>query len=213
MPDVAVLFPGIGYTCEKPLLYYAAKAAAEAGYEVIRAAYGNFPQNVKGDPQKMRECFESALEQAETLLQTVDWSRCGRIVFIGKSIGTAVAARYAEKYGLTVGSVLLTPLKETVDVPGGTAIAFHGTADPWAKTDEIAAACAERGIPLYLTNGANHSLETGDVSADLKTLEQTTKLVRLFLEEYRPEMNDGGSHFLLEAFVQSLKEQGLIDLN
>ncbi len=208
MPDVAVLFPGIGYTCDKPLLYYAAKAASEAGYEVIRAAYGNFPRNVKGDPQKMRACFLSAFEQAEALLQEVDWSGCGRIVFIGKSIGTVVAARYAGKHGLSVGSVLLTPLKETFDVPNKRAIAFHGTADPWAETDEIAAACAEQGIPLYRTDGANHSLETGNVSADLQTLGQTVEIVRRFLSEYRKETNGDGSFSALHSTVKKREEQG-----
>ena len=29
---LAVLFPGIGYHCDKPLLYYSAKLAGAAGY-------------------------------------------------------------------------------------------------------------------------------------------------------------------------------------
>ena len=62
MKKIAVLFPGIGYTCEKPLLYYSAKLAAEAGFEVVRVPYGNFPPNVKGDASKMYRCFLSARE-------------------------------------------------------------------------------------------------------------------------------------------------------
>ena len=30
---VAVFFPGIGYHCDKPLLYYSRKLAQECGYE------------------------------------------------------------------------------------------------------------------------------------------------------------------------------------
>lgn len=41
---LAVLFPGIGYTCDKPLLYYGAKLAKSYGYEVKRVEYGNFPK-------------------------------------------------------------------------------------------------------------------------------------------------------------------------
>lgn len=33
MNKMAVFFPGIGYHCDKPLLYYAQKLAAEKGYE------------------------------------------------------------------------------------------------------------------------------------------------------------------------------------
>ena len=61
---IAVFFPGIGYTCDKPLLYYGAKLAAEKGYEIARVPYGNFPPNVKGDAEKMYQCFVSAREQS-----------------------------------------------------------------------------------------------------------------------------------------------------
>ena len=36
---LAVLFPGIGYHCDKPLLYYAAKLAKAAKYEVLPVSY------------------------------------------------------------------------------------------------------------------------------------------------------------------------------
>ena len=36
------------------------------------------------------------------------------------------------------------------------------------------------GIPLYETEKANHSLETGDVDFDIKTMRKTMKIVRAF---------------------------------
>ena len=33
MKKLAIIFPGVGYTCTKPLLYYTASMAAERGYE------------------------------------------------------------------------------------------------------------------------------------------------------------------------------------
>ena len=178
---LAALFPGIGYTCDKPLMYYAGKPAAQAGYAVVPVNYGGFPRGVKGDAEKMRRAFEIACEQSEALLADIDWRAYTDIVFIGKSIGTAVAARYAQTHGIPARLVLLTPLAETFDYTDGSAIAFHGTADPWAATDGIASACARQGIPLKLTEGANHSLETGDVTTDLGTLTETMEAVRRFL--------------------------------
>ena len=32
MSNLVILFPGIGYTCDKPLLYYGRKIAFESGY-------------------------------------------------------------------------------------------------------------------------------------------------------------------------------------
>lgn len=39
MRKICVIFPGIGYSKEKPLLYYSKKIANEHGYEVIVIEY------------------------------------------------------------------------------------------------------------------------------------------------------------------------------
>ncbi len=178
---LAVLFPGIGYTCARPLLYYAGKLAAERGYQILSVEYGELPRNVKGSPERMRLAFDIACERTEAALERVDWAAQEDVLFIGKSIGTAVATRYAARHGLNVRFVLLTPLAQTFDGMAGEAVAFHGTADPWADTGAIRAACEARGIPLYLTEGANHSLETGNVEADIETLSETMRVVRKFI--------------------------------
>ena len=187
----AVLFPGIGYTCEKPLLYYAAKVALAAGYEVIRVPYGGFPAGVKGDERKMRDCFLSAVAQSEALLRDVDWTSFGEIVFIGKSIGTAAASCYAGRHELPVRSVLLTPVAETFGYTAGEAVAYHGTADPWAKTEEIRKRCEEQRIRLIEVPGANHSLETGDPERNLETLAAVMRSVRQFLDPARAQGGNG----------------------
>lgn len=180
---LAVLFPGIGYTNVKPLLYYAGELAAGLGYTVLPVNYGDFPRNVKGDAEKMKQSFVSACAQAEDALQDVEWSGYDDILFIGKSIGTIVAARYALTHNVKARLVLLTPLVDTFQFTQGSAIAFHGTADPWTVTDEIMKACEVRGIPLHLTEEANHSLETGDVHRDLATLVETMDIIEQYMRE------------------------------
>lgn len=189
MKKIAVLFPGIGYTCDKPLLYYSAKLAAEAGFEVVRVPYGDFPSGVRGDESKKYQCFISAREQSEEILRNVDWEEYDDIVFFSKSVGTIVALSYAAEHGIGVRQVLYTPLAETFRFPvtsgnadGRTgAIAFHGTADPWAETEEIIRLCEEREIPLYLTPKANHSLERGKVGKDIRTIKKVMRVVEEFL--------------------------------
>ena len=178
---LAVLFPGIGYTCDKPLMYYSGKLAMAAGYQIIPVPYGHFPAKVRGDLEKLKICFEMACEQAEALLKDVDFEACDDLLFIGKSIGTAVGGRYAKINGLSPRHALLTPLEETFAYIEGPAVAFHGTADPWARTPAIVEACQSRGIPLHLTEGANHSLETGDVLLDLQTLNAVMTALREWL--------------------------------
>ena len=180
---LAVLFPGIGYHCDKPLLYYSAKLARAAGYTVLPVAYSGFPDKARGDGEKLRACFDIARAQAGEILAGVRWGDWRDILFIGKSIGTVTASAYALDKGLRVRSVLLTPLEETFSFLRGEAVAFHGTADPWARTEAIAAACRTRRIPLYLTEGANHSLETGDVARDLRTLAETMHRIDVFIRQ------------------------------
>ncbi len=179
----AVLFPGIGYTCDKPLLYYAGKLAASCGYRVLPLSYGGFPSNVRGDLEKMKLCLDMARQQAAEQLSEVDWSACEDILFISKSVGTLTAALYAGEHRIPARHLLLTPLKETIDfLPADAeAAVFHGTADPWQKTEPLTAVCAARGIVPHLTPGANHSLETGDLETDLRTLAETVRTAREFI--------------------------------
>lgn len=178
---LACLFPGIGYTCDKPLLYYSGKLLKRMGWEVVPVPYSGFPDKVKGDPEKMKLCAEMALEQAEDLLRGISWDRYDEILFVGKSVGTVVCGAYAVKHGISCRKVLFTPVEATFSFPAGEAVAFHGTADPWADTGAIRARCREQGVLLVETEGANHSLETGDVEKDIKELRKVMKAVREFV--------------------------------
>ena len=180
MKRIACLFPGIGYTCDKPLLYYSWKMLKGMGWEIVPVQYSGFPSGVKGNAEKMRQCAQAALEQAEKQLQGIDWSGYTDILFIGKSVGTAVCAAYAKRHGLNCRQILFTPVEAAFRFADRRSIAFHGTADPWAETKVIREKCRESGIPLYETEGANHSLETGDVEKDIKEIRKVMKAVREF---------------------------------
>ena len=165
-PKLAVVFPGIGYTADKPLLYYTSRLASKHGYKIRTVSYGTLPENVKGDPEKMKQAFDLALEQTERSLGSIDWNSYGSILFISKSI---------------VKSILFTPLAETFSFPLAGSIAFHGTADPWAETNSIRELAAQKDVPLFLTQNANHSLETGDVLTDIFILKTTMERVQRFI--------------------------------
>ena len=180
-PKLAVIFPGIGYTADKPLLYYASRLARHYGYQILAVSYGTLPENVKGDHAKMKQAFELAYEQTEQALQDIDWNSYGSILFISKSIGTAISSAYAAQYNLNVKNILFTPLADTFSFPLQGSIAFHGTADPWAETNSIRELAAQKDVPLFLTQNANHSLETGDVLTDIFILKTTMERVQRFI--------------------------------
>lgn len=179
---LAVIFPGIGYTVDKPLLYYTSKLARQYGYQIQTVSYHSLPENVKGDPAKMRQAFDIAFQQTEQLLQKIDWNSYGSILFISKSIGTIIASAYASKHDLSVKSILFTPLAETFDFALPGSIAFHGTADPWAETASIRSLAEQKEVPLFLTENANHSLETGDIQLDISNLKIALRHVEEFIQ-------------------------------
>lgn len=182
--NLAILFPGIGYTCDRPLMYYSGRLSGQLGFQVRVVPYSGFPPKIRGDRAKMLASFDIARAQAEDMLRDIRWADWEDVVFIEKSIGTIVAVDYAAAHDLKARHVLLTPLRDTFDLmpPGDmAAIAFHGTADPWADTDEITRLCDERHIPLTLTPGADHSLEVGDALRDIETLSTTLTAVKQFI--------------------------------
>ena len=181
MKHLACLFPGIGYTCDKPLLYYSRKLLKELGWETIPVSYTGFPDKVRDDPEKKRRCVKIAMEQAEEALKDIDWKQYDDILFIGKSVGTVVGALYAKEHGVSCRRVLFTTVEATFEYAGPKSIVFHGTADPWAETDMIRENCKKQGIVLYETEGANHSLETGDTDKDIREMRNVMKLVRYFI--------------------------------
>ena len=103
------------------------------------------------------------------------------VLFIAKSVGTVVATAYAHARHLSCNFILFTPVEATFAVPVENAVAFHGTADPWAETEPLSRLCREANVPLYITENANHSLETGDVALDIRNLQTVMARVEAFL--------------------------------
>ncbi|MBQ9250564.1 MAG: DUF4298 domain-containing protein [Oscillospiraceae bacterium] len=191
MKKLALIFPGIGYTVEKPLLQGSIRIAERLGYEVQPILYFGFPKKVRGDRDKMKCSYELALAQARELIAGMDLSACDELLLIGKSIGTVVAACIAAENPIAgrIRFLLYTPLEETFAFPLGKAVVFTGTADPWVGAEEsrIPALCRERGIPCFLTPGGNHSLETGDAQTDRLDLARVMLQTELFLRgQVRP---------------------------
>ena len=90
---LAIFFPGIGYHCDKPLLYYSRKLSQECGYkETITLSYSYDGGNIRGNEKKMQQAFESLYVQAEKSLSVIDFNKYDEILFISKSVGTIIAS-------------------------------------------------------------------------------------------------------------------------
>ena len=173
MKQIAVFFPGIGYHCDMPLLYFSRKAVMEAGFrELVNLDYSCPVSGIFEDPEKMQAAGLSLYVQAEKLLEKVQWSEYDEILFVSKSVGTVIAAAYAKRHGIVCRNVFYTPVEATFGEEPKNGIAFTGTSDPWAAEDAVRSGCQKAGIPLIAIEGANHSLETGDLPRDLDILKE-----------------------------------------
>ena len=183
MEKLAVFFPGIGYTADKPLLHFSRRLARDAGFEVLILPYSGFPEKVKGDRGKMAESYRIALSQTEEMLSGINFSDYDAILFVGKSIGTIAAAEIAAKNNLhgRIHFVMYTPLEDTFAFPLENAVVFTGDADPWVRESAIPERCKKKGLPCHVIPGANHSLESGNVEADIVNLEKIMKETRKFI--------------------------------
>ena len=152
---LVVCFPGIGYHCDKPLLYYSRKLAACAGYDhTLLLQYTYHKDGLRGSPAALREAFDTLYAQAETQLSAVDWPQYDDVLFLSKSIGTAVSAAFAQRHGVPCRQILYTPLSLTFAFAPQNALAFLGTADPWSDVSSVAAAARVNGTPLCLYENA-----------------------------------------------------------
>lgn len=183
MKKLAVFFPGIGYSADRPLLHYSRRLAEKHGYEIIILSYSGFPKKVKGDRKKMEECYHLAVRQSRKTLSDVDFSEYDDILFVGKSIGTVAAAQIASETGKEIQLLLFTPLEETFSFAFGQAIVFTGSGDPWvdAENSRIPQLCEKRGIPCRVIPAANHSLETGDPIQDIQNLKTVMEETERFI--------------------------------
>lgn len=167
---LAVIIPGIGYHKDKPLLYYASKLAASAGYEVLHIGFHDMPQKIRGDEGMMRQAAELAVTQTEEQLAGVDFDAYESVLFIGKSIGTIAAAKAVQNHSLSALQIWYTPVEATFSFGTREAVAFIGEADPWSDVAAVCKMAEDAGIPIFTYPACNHSLECTDVLKNIEIL-------------------------------------------
>jgi len=181
MSKIAVVFPGMGYGKDKPLLYYAARQAKELGYEIRHVDYEGLPPMAGNTRRDKVEWTDRAYAKVVEQLADIDWTDKD-IVFIAKSVGTVIASRYARANGLKPVMILLTPLNETFEfICDGRNFVFTGELDPWFDdmklTDEIRGKIEEE----FVYGETNHSLEGDSVDGDLETMRECIRHIRCVL--------------------------------
>jgi len=182
---LAVVFPGIGYHTDKPLLYYSKKAALQSGYVIYDVTYTGLPKVTGSDKAAMEAAYKMAYTQASEQLEKVDFSAYDEILFIEKSLGTMVGFSYCRDNEMhNVKHMCFTPVPDTFKlIDGGTGLIFHGLNDPWCESSAVYEAYKnlKPDYRLLTFENANHSLETGNVNEDIQIIKHIAELSGRFV--------------------------------
>lgn len=171
-----VLFPGIRYSTDCPLLYYAGAKYKDRGYEVLEIkGYG-----LDDRKYSFEEFSEKARKSVREQLQTTDFSQYREVVFAAKSMGTVLALWAEEYFELShVVHVLLTPINLTLSLLDETKkvrFIVSGTADKMIDAGKLRAVCEKYHFPLRMIKHVGHGLEMpGNVYKSIDILKAVVK--------------------------------------
>ena len=192
---LAILFPGIGYNVERPLLYYSRKLLQKNGYKVISVKYTGLEkeeiiESAKDDlisngvasnrisKEKLLQFVAKAKELATSQLQEVDFSAYDKLIFVSKSVGSVISAIYAKQAGLHPYHIMITPLDYAFQfAEDEIGSVFCGTNDSYVNFEGVKNICKTRQWDFHEYKSGNHSLETGDINIDVDYLKNYVSIV------------------------------------
>jgi predicted alpha/beta-hydrolase family hydrolase len=187
---VAILLPGIGYTCDMPLLYYPARLLLARGADVLRVEY-DYQQRAAfktatADEQG-RWVVADVTAACQAILAQRDYEQ---ITFVAKSLGTLALGpvltadpRLARAHVAWLTPLLrIDHLRAHIARWGGHSLFVIGTADPYYDAAYLAEVQHATRGETVVVDGADHSLEiAGDVLRSLEAMTQVMRAMQPFL--------------------------------
>jgi predicted alpha/beta-hydrolase family hydrolase len=175
---LGVVLPGLRYTCDKPLLYYATQALVTRGADVLQV----WADYTRPEVQNLGQA-DQTLWIAEDARAAIDAGRAqrpvSRLVLVGKSIGTLVMAILLsqENNPQPAATIWLTPLLQIPFVAQALhglqapALVAGGTSDSTFDLQAVRQLESLPHIQLLQVEGGNHSLESvGDPQRSIAAL-------------------------------------------
>ena len=154
MKKLVVIFPGIGYGLDSPLLYYADFIYETKGFDRVHMNYQSIFTNIDLSlEEKLQKVREYLLEQ----VKDIKFDVYDEVVFLSKSVGSVEAGILAERLKLDVVQVFITPIEEAISYCEKNSVVVIGTQDK--AYERFKNCCDENKIKALYVKDANHSLE------------------------------------------------------
>ena len=194
---LAIMYPGIGYTCDMPMLYFTTNLMLELGYNVIQFR-SHYPEFMPLNTKEKKESFLTPYK--DDVFSFFDHAisnySSDKIILIGKSLGTrAISILYqSEKYNAVLnrvqGVISFTPVLKDEDVIKGfkkvnsEVLHIVGGSDKLYCPFEIVTDLTLNGPgKVLLIEGGNHSLECKkSVISSVKGVSKYIDVIKSFCE-------------------------------
>lgn len=187
--QVGIVLPGVGYTCQMPLLYYASQSMLTSGMDVLWVEYNYLrrPDYRLLSGAEQNEWFFTDVTAACRMV--LDQRSYRGVILVGKSMGTrAMAHLIANESGFDeCRDIWLTPVIRDPTVREQLngrrhALVMIGTADPYYDSNYLAGLRANTQSEVVVVEGADHSLESrGDVGGSLMILDRVIRAIQVFI--------------------------------
>ncbi len=167
----AMVFPGLGYSCEMPLLFYTAQLLLQKGYDVLCVDYSyNKRAGAETGEAELERWLRSDVEEAYAAL--MKHQKYSSVVLVGKSLGTTGAAKLLEsgRAGKVSHVIWLTPLLNDTELlrsieanaTNVKSLFVTGSGDPHFNKDNLDSIAKSLDAQVLVFDGADHSLEMED---------------------------------------------------
>lgn len=184
---LALILPGLRYSCDMPVLFYPARLMIQRGAAVLQVLsdYTQAAFQAASQAVQARWLAEDAQAALRAGLAAGDF---GEVVLIGKSIGTLALASLVTG-GVAAPAIWLTPLLrqphlvEAALQQKGPALFIGSSSDPTFDTTQLQRIQAAGKGEGLVVSGADHGLEVpGDIFASLEIMRQVLERIQAFLD-------------------------------
>jgi len=187
---LAVIFPGLNYSADMPLLFYPAELLRQRGADVLQLHTDYTVVEYQTAP--LHERLLWLLTDAGAAIQAAQTqSQYKHLLLIGKSIGTLVLAQLVTAgFASEAITIWLTPLLHqpflvaSAERCQSPALFIAGTHDSTYDAEALEKIQQAPGAKTLVIEGANHSLQIPhDVFASLRVMERVLQEIDRFLEQ------------------------------
>jgi pimeloyl-ACP methyl ester carboxylesterase len=188
-PTLAVVYPGLNYTCDMPLLYYPARLLVEHGADVLQV-HADYTLPAFQSRERVEQVAWLGQDAQGAVQAGMKQRTYERLILIGKSIGTLSLAYLVTQGGYaTATTIWLTPLlrqpwlAQAATQCRGPALFVAGGGDSTYDPATLARIQQASGAKTLILEDANHSLEIpGQLHQSLAWMSEYIQEIERFLE-------------------------------